>query len=78
MCALRECGLYDDLGEEENKNKRAKRRCKIRKCGDRTSWYCDACSNLNLVPPKIVCMCNPFTKNGSLCYQNHIDDLGIQ
>jgi hypothetical protein len=39
---------------------------------------CDACSNLNLVPPKIVCMCNPFTKNDSVCYQNHIDDLGIR
>jgi Transposase IS4 len=78
LSTLKASGLYNHLNDEKNENKRAKRRCSVRKCGKRTAWYCISCSNLNLVPPKIVCVCNPFTNKGSKCYNDHLDDLGMQ
>jgi hypothetical protein len=32
------------------------------RCGDRISDYFDACSDLDLAPPKLVSLCSPHSK----------------
>jgi hypothetical protein len=37
------------------------------RCDDRISDYFDACSDLDLAPPKFVSLCSPHSKNDSAC-----------
>jgi hypothetical protein len=47
------------------------------RCGDRISDYFDACSDLDLAPPKLVSLCSPHSKNDSACCEEHLADFGM-